>query len=96
MVSFAGKDDVMTLLIHLGYLAYDSSYQMAYIPNEEIRQEFILATKKTEWNELIAFQKQSQVIIDATLDKDADTVADCIEKFIQNTHRPFNIIMRTL
>lgn len=46
MVSFAGKDDVMTLLIHLGYLAYDSSYQMAYIPNEEIRQEFILATKK--------------------------------------------------
>lgn len=80
MVSFAGKDDVMTLLIHLGYLAYDSSYQMAYIPNEEIRQEFILATKKTEWNELIAFQKQSQVIIDATLDKDAATVADCIEK----------------
>ena len=47
MVSFAGKDDVLTLLIHLGYLAYDSTYQMAYIPNEEIRQEFILATKKT-------------------------------------------------
>ena len=63
MVSFAGKDDVLTLHIHLGYLAYDSTYQMAYIPNEEIRQEFILATKKTEWNELIAFQKQLPPLI---------------------------------
>ena len=85
MVSFAGKDDVLTLLIHLGYLAYDSKYQMAYIPNEEIRQEFILATKKTEWNELIAFQKQSQEIIDATLDGDEDMVAD----YIENVHTEY-------
>ena len=85
MVSFAGKDDVLTLLIHLGYLAYDSKYQMAYIPNEEIRQEFILATRKTEWNELITFQKQSQEIIDATLDGDADTVAD----YIENVHTEY-------
>ena len=80
MVSFSSRDDVLTYLIHLGYLAYDQNRRRAFVPNEEIRQEFILATKKTEWNELIAFQKQSQVIIDATLDKDADTVADCIEK----------------
>ncbi len=85
MVSFAGKDDVLTLLIHLGYLAYDSKYQMAYIPNEEIRQEFILATRKTEWNELIAFQKQSQEIIDATLDGDEDMVAD----YIENVHTEY-------
>ena len=80
MVSFSGKDDVLTLLIHLGYLAYDSQCQMAYIPNEEIRQEFILATRKTEWNELITFQRESQEIIDATLDMDADTVAQYIER----------------
>lgn len=85
MVSFAGKDDVLTLLIHLGYLAYDSKYEMAYIPNEEIRQEFILATRKTEWNELITFQKQSHEIIDATLDGDADTVAD----YIENVHTEY-------
>ena len=36
MVSFVNKD-VLTLLIHLGYLAYNQQTQMAYIPNEEIR-----------------------------------------------------------
>ena len=44
-VSFANKDDVLTYLIHLGYLAYDRTFRTAFIPNEEIRQELILATK---------------------------------------------------
>ena len=39
MVTFKNKDDVLTALIHLGYLAYDRREQMAYIPNEEIRSE---------------------------------------------------------
>ena len=43
-VSFANKDDVLTYLIHLGYLAYDRTFRTAFIPNEEIRQELILAT----------------------------------------------------
>ena len=43
MVSFVNKDDVLTLLIHLGYLAYNQQTQMAYIPNEEIRREFLTA-----------------------------------------------------
>ena len=38
LVSFKSRDDVMTLLIHLGYLAYDQKKQMAYIPNEDIRR----------------------------------------------------------
>ena len=57
MVSFADKDDVLTLLIHLGYLAYDQRTQRAYIPNEEIRQEFRAATKRNKWNELIEFSR---------------------------------------
>ena len=50
MVSFGCKDDVLTLLIHFGYLAYDQQKHVAYLPNEEIRQEFISATKKKKWN----------------------------------------------
>lgn len=46
MVSFLDKDDVLTLLIHLGYLAYDQERGTAYIPNEEIRKEFISATRR--------------------------------------------------
>ena len=45
MVTFRNKNDVMTLLIHLGYLAYDQKRQMAYIPNEEIRMEFMNAVE---------------------------------------------------
>ena len=44
--SFKNKDDVLTALIHLGYLAYDRREQMAYIPNEEIRSEFTDAVKE--------------------------------------------------
>ena len=40
LTTFRGKDDVLTLLIHLGYLAYDSEKGTARIPNEEIRMEF--------------------------------------------------------
>ena len=46
MVTFKNKDDVLTALIHLGYLAYDRREQMAYIPNEEIRSEVTDAVKE--------------------------------------------------
>ena len=76
MVSFADKDDVLTLLIHLGYLAYDQRTQRAYIPNEEIRQEFRAATKRNKWNELIEFQQESEKLLEATWEMDAETVAE--------------------
>lgn len=40
MHHFSVKDDVLTLLIHLGYLAYDSVKKEAFIPNKEIMGEF--------------------------------------------------------
>ncbi len=45
MTSMKSKDDVLTLLIHLGYLAYDEEKKTVGIPNVEIRQEFIRAIK---------------------------------------------------
>lgn len=50
-ISFAGKDDVLTYLIHLGYLAYHQDERTAFIPNEEIRQELTAATKRKKWDE---------------------------------------------
>ncbi len=53
-VNFANKDDVLTYLIHLGYLAYDQNTERAFVPNEEIRQELIKSNpeEKVElkWN----------------------------------------------
>ncbi len=80
MVTFTGKDDVLTLLIHLGYLSYNQMKKTVFIPNEEIRQEFIAATKKNKWNEFLSFQQISEDILNATLDMDQEAVAEGIEK----------------
>lgn len=52
-VSFANKDDVLTYLVHLGYLGYDQDTQRAFIPNEEIRQELTAATRRKKWDEIL-------------------------------------------
>ncbi len=80
MVTFTDKDDVLTLLIHLGYLAYNAVKKTAFIPNEEIRQEFVAATKKKKWNELLDFQRKSEELLNATLDMDEEAVAEAIEE----------------
>ena len=80
MVSFESKDDVLTLLIHLGYLAYNQEKQTAFIPNEEIRQEFVQATKSNRWNELVEFQQESMELLNATLDMEEEVVAEAVEK----------------
>ena len=80
MVSFECKDDVLTLLIHLGYLAYDQEEHVAFIPNEEIRQEFISATKRNKWSELNEFEIHSDALLNATLALDSEAVASNIEK----------------
>lgn len=50
MVSFRNKDDVLTLMIHLGYLAYDGENHCAFVPNEEIRSELTDAVEDEQWN----------------------------------------------
>ena len=80
MVSFQNKDDVLTLLIHLGYLAYDQMKGIAFIPNEEIRQEFQAAVKKKKWDEFLQFQQESKELLDATLNGEDWKVAQGIER----------------
>lgn len=81
MVTFEDMDDVLTLLIHLGYLTYDKLKKTAFIPNEELRNEFISATKRKKWNELIELQIRSHELLKATLDMDCEAVAEAIEEF---------------
>lgn len=81
MVTFQDKDDVLTLLIHLGYLAYDETKEMAFIPNEEIRSEFSKATRRKKWNELTELYVRSNELLQSTLDMDSNAVAELIERF---------------
>ncbi len=80
MVNFTDRDDVLTVLIHLGYLAYNQKRKVAFIPNEEIREEFLAAVKRKKWNELIDFQRASKKLLNATLDMDTEGIAEYIEK----------------
>ena len=78
--SIASKDDVLTYMIHLGYLGYNQNRKTAFVPNEEIRQELTMAVESKRWNEMITFQQESERLLDATLDMDGAAVAAQIEK----------------
>ena len=70
MTSFSQKDDVFTLMVHLGYLGYDKQRGEVYIPNQEIADEFVNAMKDSKWDEVIQMVETSQKLLDATLKKD--------------------------
>lgn len=80
MISFASKDDILTALIHLGYLSYDINEHAASIPNEEIRQEFAGAISSNNWSELHAFEIESTQLLNAVLDGETAVVANSIAK----------------
>lgn len=80
MMSITGKDDVFTLLVHLGYLAYEISTKSVYIPNEEIRQEFIRAVKHGRHREIAELIITSDKLLQNTLAMHAKSVAEGIEK----------------
>ena len=53
MVTINSKNDVMTLLVHLGYLAYDSVTRSVRIPNKEIAGEFAIAVEEQKaWGDV--------------------------------------------
>ena len=79
MKNMQNSDDVLTLLIHLGYLAYNNSEGYAYIPNEEVRREFVVATRNSSREELSKVIKNSDALLKATLHMDGDEVAERIE-----------------
>lgn len=66
MVSFQSRDDVLTVLVHLGYLAYDGETEEVMIPNEEVRAAFIRAIKKSDWNYVINAITASDELLQAT------------------------------
>ena len=61
LTTFKGKDDVLTLMIHLGYLAYDSESKSVRIPNEEIKQEFQRSIHEVKHTATIKRLEESQL-----------------------------------
>ena len=67
MCNFKTKDDVLTLLIHLGYLAYDAITRETFIPNKEISGEFENAMSTGGWSKIIGILKESEKLLEDTL-----------------------------
>ena len=80
LVTIQSKDDVLTLLIHLGYLAYNSKDSSVYIPNEEVRQEFVRAVKNSTHKEVADMILESDSLLENTINGDETAVAAAIEK----------------
>lgn len=79
MVSLNSADDVLTLLIHLGYLTYDFDTKTAWIPNKEVQQEFINCIEDGGWEEVMNSLRQSDELLSVTLACDSEKVAEILE-----------------
>ena len=69
------KDDVLTVLIHLGYLSYDWHKSECYIPNKEVAGEMVNAVEANNWTPVVKALEASEKLLQATLRGDEEVVA---------------------
>lgn len=80
MISIKNNNDVFTLLVHLGYLAYNSKTKKVYIPNKEIAEEFGTAVRDSFKNSKISeVLKRSEQLVEDTINGNAERVAETLE-----------------
>ena len=80
MKTFHSMEDILTLLVHLGYLSFDRSHGCVRIPNSEIAQEFVTAIQNGGWSKVVQAIKNSETLLFALLNGDSKTVAKGIEE----------------
>ena len=95
--TFTCKDDVLTLLTHLGYLTYEEepdSYDddtvvgLVKIPNEEVKSEFDKILRKSNHKSLIELVRKSDQLLKDTLDGKRDAVAKAIADVHDSEYAP--------
>ena len=75
------KDEILTYLIHIGYLTYDSENEECYIPNNEIREEWGNAIQKVpsmfHFYELF---RASKNVFEGLIKNNCEKVCDNLDK----------------
>ncbi len=85
MNTFHDKDDVLTLLVHLGYLSYDPQKKTVSIPNKEVAQEFVASIEEIEaYGEVFHSIQESRELLEALWNEDGEAVAAGVEKAHQH------------
>ena len=78
MTSFSSRDDILTMLIHLGYLSFNNG--QVFIPNREVLDVFKTSTRDASWQPVFQMLSNSQRLLEATWAEDAETVAALTEE----------------
>ena len=86
---FQTKDDVLTLLVHLGYLTYDASQKTVHIPNKEVREEFRHFLNNDQvgqhWRKLL---NRSRQLVADTIQGNGQAVAEALEEIRGENYAP--------
>lgn len=91
MTTFHNADDVLTLLVHLGYLGYDFDTKEVFVPNKEIMSEFVTSTTVSGWDEIVRSVKTSDQTLRDLLAGNAEAVAKDIERaHLETSHLQYN------
>ncbi|MCI9047848.1 MAG: AAA family ATPase [Hungatella sp.] len=80
MTTFAAKDDVLTLLVHLGYLTYSSIHGTVTIPNREVSQEYVNVISTMDWHEVMDAVESSRKLLESLWAMDGKAVAEGISR----------------
>ena len=86
--TFNSSDDVLTLMIHLGYLVYDDETSQVRIPNEELRLEFKRLIKRPSNKRLSDLIRDSEQLLQDTLNGNETAVAEKIERIRETNYAP--------
>ncbi len=80
MTTFHCADDVLTLLVHLGYLSYDKMAKAVSIPNKEVSAEYMTSIKRIEdWHEVIRSVEASRKLLTSLWEMDSEAVAKGVD-----------------
>ena len=80
MDSFVTKDDLLTYLIHLGYLAYNMEAETCRIPNKEIQQEWInVVATNPDYSVTDRIIKESRQLLEDTINANSEAVARALD-----------------
>ena len=91
MTTFRNEDDVLTLLIHLGYLVYNGEQKSVSIPNGEVREEYVNAVAVSDWGSVSKALKDSAETLRAIWQQDETCVAEAMRKaHFETSHIQYN------
>ena len=84
LTHFTSKDDVLTALIHMDYLGYDTDTKEAFIPNSEVAEVFESAIRAGDWTDVSDALDHADELLKATWAGETKKVAETIARSQQD------------